>query len=533
MTRQSAKATQPRRATSGFSDPSFARIGELAQLHAGLVFPANRQPAAEAGMRRAMSTLRIGEPAVLLRAFEKPGDARDAVLAELTVGESYFFRDAAQLELLTNDIIPARLASRGSHGPLRIWSAGCASGEEAHTLAIMLREQRWSHTARILGTDIALPRLAAARRGRYTRWALRGVSTERIERWFTHAGGQYDLDPSVRKMVEFRPLNLVTDNYAAPERGADGFDLVMCRNVMIYFEMETVAHIARGLLDSLAPDGWLVLGASDPMLAHLVPCEAVLTSSGIAYRRTGRAHPTVVSVPAPDQLLPEPLSNPSMAVAVDRVPPLSAELATRSTTPGPLHDAGTVTDAVGHSSPGAIPVHARAHEGGERARAAYAMADYAAAEAMAIVALANAPDEAEALSLWIVVIRSVANQGRLNEAGEACARALELHPLSAELQFLHATLLAEAGWFGDAAAASRRAIYLDRTFVMAHLLLGDSLARTGDPAAARIAFTNVLHLLATTDADVAIAGADGVPAARLRQIAEVHLRALATGVRDE
>lgn len=533
MTRQSANAAQPRRATSGFSDPSFAHIGELAQLHAGLVFPANRQPAAEAGMRRAMSTLRIGEPAVLLRAFEKPGDARDAVLAELTVGESYFFRDEAQLDLLTNDIIPARLASHGAHGPLRIWSAGCASGEEAHTIAIMLREQQWSQSARILGTDIALPRLAAARRGRYTRWALRGVSTERIERWFTHAGGQYDLVPSVRKMVEFRPLNLVTDNYATPERGADGFDLVLCRNVMIYFEMETVAHIARGLLDSLAPDGWLVLGASDPMLAQLVPCEAVLTSSGIAYRRAGRAHPTIVSVRPPDQQLPHPLSKTPAAVALASIPSRPAEPGIQSTTPAPRNDARAAGDALGGWFPEALPIHVRAHEGGKMARAAYAVADYAAAEAMAVVALANAPAEAEALSLWIVVIRSVANQGRLNEAGEACARALELHPLSAELQFLHATLLAEAGWFGDSAAASRRAIYLDRTFVMAHLLLGDSLSRTGDPAAARIAFINVLHLLATTDADTAIAGADGVPAARLRQIAELHLRGLAMRVHDE
>ena len=484
-------------------------------------------------MRRAMSALRIAEPAGLLRAFESPGDARDAVLAELTVGESYFFRDAAQLELLTTDILPARRETHGASRPLRIWSAGCASGEEAYTLAIMLREQKWLQPVRILGTDIAQPRLAAARRGRYTRWALRGVSTERIERWFSHAGGQYDLDPSIRKMVEFRPLNLVADNYATPEHGADGFDLVLCRNVMIYFEMETVAHIARGLLDSLGDDGWLVLGASDPLLVHLVPCEAVVTASGIAYRRPGRAHPTVLSAPARtvDPILAEPVVNSLSPSDEDSTPSLASELASGPAAPDQRQDASSITGAVAPADHGKLLDFLPATVEGDNASAAYAAARYPAAEAMAMVALANAPSDAVALLLWVVAIRSVANQGRLHEAGELCARALELHPLSAELQYLHATLLTEAGWFGDAAAASRRAIYLDRTFVMGHLLLGDVLARTGETAAARIAFTNVLHLLENTESDAAITAADGVPAARLRQIAELHLRALTAGDR--
>ena len=534
MTARAAKMELPRRAVSGFTDPSFARIGELALLHAGLVFPANRQPSAEAGMRRAMSALRIGEPVALLRAFETPGDARDAVLAELTVGESYFFRDAAQLELLTSDIIPSRLESHGASRPLRIWSAGCASGEEAYTLAIMLREQQWPHASRILGTDIALPRLVAARRGRYTRWALRGVAPERIAQWFAHDSARYDLDPSIRAMVEFRQLNLVSDDFATPERGADGFDLVLCRNVMIYFKMETVAHIARGLLDSLAPDGWLVLGASDPPLVNLVPCEAVATAAGIAYRRAGRAHPTVLTPPvrSPDHVPHSGVRHTAHEHAVDGAPSLSSELALHTASPALPRDTRSVADASSHS-PQAPPLHVVDTGLEDDSARAYAAADYAAAEAMAIAALANAPAETVALPLWIVAIRSVANQGRLNEAGELCARALDLHPLSAELQYLHATLLAEAGWYGDAAAASRRAIYLDRTFVMGHLLLGDALTRTGDPAAARIAFTNVLHLLANTEADEVIAAADGVPVARLRQVAELRLRVLSTGGHSE
>lgn len=144
-----------------------------------------------------------------------------------------------------------------------------------------------------------------------------------------------------------------------------------------------------------------------------------------------------------------------------------------------------------------------------------------------MAALSEVTADADALPLWIIGIRSVANQGRLNDAGELCARALELHPLSAELQYLHATLLTEAGWFSDAVAASRRAIYLDRNFIMGHLLLGDTLTRVGDPEGARIAFTNALHLLENADADAVVTAADGVTVTRLRQVAGLRLRTLA------
>ena len=513
--RRSAKQAMP---AAGFTHPAFVRIAELAHLFAGLVFPPNRQPSAEAGMRRAMSALRIGDPTALLRAVETPGAAREAVLAELTVGESYFFRDAAQLELLATDILPARVESHGPSRPLRIWSAGCASGEEPHTLAIMLREHRWPHPARILGTDVARPRLEAARRGRYTRWALRGVSDERIGRWFKRNGSYYDLERSICESVEYRSLNLVLDNYAIAEHGSDGYDLVLCRNVMIYFDLPTVARIATGLLASLAPDGWLVLGASDPLLTNLVACEAVMTPAGIAYRRADRVGaPTALRAPLPQVDLPR--ASPPAAAAHTPAPqvhdlhfPVIEERAdAHDDTARVLDDSARVMAAPSTD---------------DDMHRAYALARYPDAEAMAAIALATATSDADTLPVWITYVRAVANQGRLHEAGELAARALELHPLAAELHYLHATLLAEAGWFGDVATAVRRAIYLDRQFVMGHLLLGDALTRTGDLAGARIAFANVLQLLATASPDAPVAAADGVPAGRLRQIATLRLRTI-------
>jgi chemotaxis protein methyltransferase CheR len=496
----------------GFTDPAFAQLAELAHVLAGLVFPPNRQPSAEAGMRRAMRALRISDPAALLRATESPGDVRDAVLAELTIGESYFFRDSAQLALLATDILPARVRNQEQGRPMRVWSAGCASGEEPYTVAVMLRELGWTGPTHILGTDVALPRLKAARRGRYTRWSLRGVSEDRVDRWFRRNGAYFDLDESVRDSVEFRALNLVHDNYPCADPGAAPYDLILCRNVMIYFDLPTVARIAKGLLASLAEDGWLLLGASDPPLAHLVACEPVMTPAGVYYRRSDgvrRSTPAFswpVQVEKPALWMETPIPEPPPMAPV-RVEPIVDRL--------PV-----------------LPLSApRQLVADEEMVEAYERADYSAVESMAVLALSGAPPNAD-LGLWILYIRAVANQGRLHDAGELCARALETHPLAAELHYLHATLLAEAGWHGDAAIAARRAIYLDRKLVVSHLLLGDALTRTGDTNGARIAFENVVALLANVDATMPVAGADGVPASRLRQIATLRLHELMPGVRQ-
>ncbi|MDB4898535.1 MAG: putative chemotaxis protein methyltransferase, partial [Gemmatimonadetes bacterium] len=287
-------------------------------------------------MRRAMAALRIDTADALRDAVQTRGDARDALLAELTVGESYFFRESGQLDILRTEILPELRTRRGVDRPLRLWSAGCASGEEPYTVAIMLREEGWPHPARLLATDVAVPRLDAARRRRYTKWALRGVSEQRIDRWFERKGALFQLDETIRAAVDFRPLNLIADDYPSPANATDAQDVILCRNVLIYFDMAAVERIAAGLLASLAPDGWLLLGASDPPLAGLVPCEVVLTSGGVAYRRADRkpdgasrtsqwigprriVHdaPPAWSAPAPAAVEPRPARVPSPPPRVD------------------------------------------------------------------------------------------------------------------------------------------------------------------------------------------------------------------------
>ncbi|HEX2091726.1 MAG TPA: protein-glutamate O-methyltransferase CheR [Longimicrobiaceae bacterium] len=441
-------------------DPVLRFVG----ARTGLSFSPERRSAAEASVRRAMARAAVGDPAAYLSRLRADPAALDDLLAELTVGETYFFREPAQLDYIRREVLP----TIGGGRPVRAWSAGCATGEEAYSLAILLHEA--GRTARVVGTDLSRARLSLARRARYTRWSLRGVGRELVGRYFRRTGPHFELVRGIREAVTFTPLNLAGTGYPSPARGIWEMDLILCRNVLIYLDEETIAGVARRLMDSLGEDGWLFLGASDPSFSDLVPCEVVITDAGLAYRRARRSVPAAVPPPRPD-------------------PPAVRE-----------HSAGGAEETV---SPPAVPV-------GEPDTGA------------------EADDPGEAA--WVERVRSLANQGRMDDAGRACAAALDRYRTSAELSYLHAVLLAGAGLHAEAAVAARRVLYLDHDLAVAHLLLGSTLSRLGDRDGARRALRNAERLLAALPPSEPVPGSDGEPAARLAEMARVQLRLLSATV---
>ncbi len=472
-------------------------IAGVARDAAGLIFSPNRIPSAEQGIRRAMRSLHIEDVAAFRQTVEEPGHARDALLAELTIGESYFFREPAQLEFVARELVPAWAEQRrtgATPAPLRMWSAGCANGEEPYSLAMLLREAAWRHGSEILGSDISIPRLAAARRGRYSQWAMRATPRSMVERYFEQTGTQYLIQRDVRDMVRFRAVNL-TSGFDLPAAGASGMDLVMCRNVLIYFSMETVAMVAERLLAALAPDGWLLISASDPPLTDLVRCEAVTTAGGLAYRRSGGPARTTRAKPAATW----PADPSPVAAAPVRAEPREAFV-----------------------PPPAAPVAADL----PALESIYAAGDYdGAAEIATARAAAGSDDE----RTRVLHVRALANRGRLDEARAACTNALDVFAVSPELHLLHATLLARAGQFGAAVVAARRALYLDSTMIMAQIVGADAMTRIGDGRGAERALRAAAASLAGLPAEATVSAADGETAGRLRQLVTYHLAALAAG----
>lgn len=490
-----------------WSDPSFDAIASIIRERTGLVFPPSRREEIERALARALPHRR--DPDHIRTLLETNDEVKDALIAELTVGESYFLRDTGQFTLLRS-LLPQLAELRGTL-PVRVWSAGCATGEEPYSVAILSEQLGLGDRVSILGTDISRARLAHARRGVYRPWSLRGVAGDVIDRFFDRRGDVYHIRPQVRERVEFRYLNLAEDRFPSLTAGLWGMDVILCRNVLIYFDRETVTRVARGLVATLSDDGWLVLGASDPAIGELVDVEVHVTPGGIAYRRRGA---------------PELAAQAPFIAAATPTPETVIPMAEQTVTPSPEEPAGVehaaARDVAADRTQTTPAAPAPAEDVTELERA-YATRAYDRAEQIARTLVAR---EAGGVRPWILLVRSLANRGCLDEAGHATATALERYRDSAELLYLHAVLLSQSGRNADAAAAARRALYLDRGMVVAHMALSNARARLGDAEGARRALRNAEHLLGRMAEGDVVPASDGQVAGRLKQMIRAQLSLL-------
>lgn len=244
---------------------------------------------ATVAIRGAMREAGEPDPDRYLARLERDEAAFDALTAALTVGESYFFRDAWHFDLIAAEVLPELARERPAGPGLRAWSAGCAGGEEVYSLAMVLAEREALDGAWLLGTDLSSAALAKAKAGRYRDWSLRGAAAERAARWVRREGPRWRVDARLRSAVTFRRLNLATELYPTTETGTRDLDVVFCRNVLIYFDGATVEAVAQRLTEALRPGGWLITGPSDPPLSELARLDVVARSDGVVYRRPARA----------------------------------------------------------------------------------------------------------------------------------------------------------------------------------------------------------------------------------------------------
>lgn len=190
------------------------------------------------------------------------------LIAAITVGESYFFRDQHQIKLLEKLILPNLIEQKGKERCLKIWSAGCSTGEEIFTIAMLLSElipiDLWD--LYLLGTDINVAALKKAEEGIYGQWSMRSIPEKYMQRYFIKNNHSYILSPQIRSMVRFKYLNLCDDSYPSIINGIQEVDLILCRNVLIYFDKELVVEIMKKLSTCLHEHAYLLLGASDPIV---------------------------------------------------------------------------------------------------------------------------------------------------------------------------------------------------------------------------------------------------------------------------
>ena len=246
------------------SPAEFARVRRIAYERAGLAIPAGKEGLVRSRVSKRLRERRLTSFSAYLDAVETEGTGEEMVrlIDLLTTNKTDFFREPAHFDFLLSQVVPSAVVA-GT--PLRIWSAGCSSGEEPYTLSMLLHEvlpPRFDF--RILGTDICTTVVAAARQGSYTEQQLADVSQPRRQRFFTPAGpdGRATVTAELRAPISFAHLNLMA---SWPMAGP--FDVILCRNVMIYFDKPTVTRLVSRFHALLAPGGHLFIGHSESLTA--------------------------------------------------------------------------------------------------------------------------------------------------------------------------------------------------------------------------------------------------------------------------
>jgi len=456
-------------------EPSLQeRFQQLLTRHTGLQIRKQESAAFVQTLVMRCSALRLAGPEQYYHFLETglaPGSPSSAewkrLLAILTNQESYFFRDAGQFALLKQTILPELIEANRERRTLRIWSAGCSTGEEPYSLAMLVEQllpKSDSWDVFILATDIEENAIDRARHGVFSPWSFRAVDPGLQKRYFRKRQNDYELNGAIRNMVSFRPGNLFTDAFPNTGTGLCDMDLILCRNVFIYFAADTVSVVVRKLAATLRTDGYLMTGHAELNAQHWAQLRAKVYAGSVIYQHV--ALPIETSPPFPDQFASQ--SHVELVLAQTIAEPLvrnTAEPSSKTITPlTELEEASALFQN-------------KAYEG-----TVQKLENFLQSEPLNYAAL------------WLAA-QANANLGRHEAATRYCDRAIDIDPFAPLPYTLLAHIAEEKGESDEARRLLLKLIYLAPGYIPAYLDLSDLHLKRSEDARAQKLHSAAIELL--------------------------------------
>jgi len=470
----------------------------------GLYFPDTRLGDLERGLIQAARELKMDESVDgiyqwMMRAEKSRNDIH-VLATHLTVGETYFFREQIGLDLFKELILPRHMKNEKTTVPFRIWCAGCSSGEEPYTLAIIIKEyfpQISEADISILASDISPLALKKAIQGIYSEWSFRTIDPFLKSKYFRKEGGNWRISPEIQRMVNFSFINLADQSYPSPLTQTEHLDLILCRNVLMYFDPAVIKEISKKFLNCLNDDGWLITSQVELNDEYYSDFHRIQFLNGIFYQKSSTKINKAITHPGPVAGINHPVIpfvqpdkkshknnknvtvNPSKNQTLDK----KTRTVTHQTTPDlrALFDTGCyrqITEFMERSgnhpelTPEKIPIIARAY----------------------------------------------ANTGHYREAAHYLEKLIYGKQTTPEVYYLYATVLFELNDYEKAETHLKKAIYLDHRHIPTYLLLGNLMNIQGKKELASKYFKNVFTLLDQYQDQDLVYGTEGMTAGRIKSM---------------
>jgi chemotaxis protein methyltransferase CheR len=488
------------------SDNLQIQLRELIAEQMGLHFPPSRWDDFQRGLEGAIgefgfADLAAGAEWLLSAPLTKT--QVDVLASHLTIGETYFFREKKTFEVLAEKILPELVQLRRKRDRrLRIWSAGCCTGEEPYSLAILLQQvipdlADWFVT--ILATDINGRFLQKAAAGVYGEWSFRDNAVWFKDRYFKRSeNGRYTILPEIKKRVTFAQLNLAQDSFPSLVAETNAMDLILCRNVLMYFSPQQARRVVQKFRRALVHDGWLVVSPSEASQTLFFDFATVNFPGVILYQKPRVASENVRSW-SPSQLNERPsVAGAGFEVLVPEVP-IPARV---SATPESVPSLEALAKSYAQPDPGGI------------AESLYESGQYTETTDL----LLSSPDTHATTELLSILTRALANEGKLADALEWCDRWVNADKLDPSGHYVRAMIMQELGDSEQSRRSLQAAVYLDPRFVIAHFGLGNLARSCGKKVEASKHFANASSLLGDCQPGEVLPEADGLTADRLTEI---------------
>ena len=501
--------------TRAIPEGQLSRLSAFIAARMGLWFPKERRRDLERGINAAARELGMpdGNSCIEWLLSSLPTRSQIEILAShLTVGETYFFRDKRLFKTLEESILSDLIQLRRNSGRyLRIWTAGCSSGEEPYSIAILLSKMipdigDWGIT--ILATDINMRFLQKAANGIYRPWSFRDIQPGIKEGFFNQKeDGRFEVLSRIRQMVTFSYLNLVEDAYPSLVNNTTALDIIFCRNVLMYFVPELAGKVATNLHRSLVDGGFLIVSPTESSIPIFSQFTTVRTSGTILYKKEGQQgasdsscrpfkEPKISFKPAAGFVQNRgaaPMPNPLDAQISSRPQPPDAQLEMPISRPGTQIQQDLQQEATALYEGGCYP---EAVEKTEKL-------------------LSQNPSHSKGLAL---LARIYANWGKLDKALEWCEKAITAEKLHAGYHYLMSNILQELGRTEDAVVSLNRTLYLDPKFIPAYVALGNISRKSGKLKESVKHFENALSLLNLKRPEDVLPESEGINSQRLTEM---------------